>query len=304
MKELPKINQLRNFQSIVRYGSIRTASQATFQTQPAMTRSLQELEKILGVTLLARGAQGIVLTEMGRLFEPRVNMLLNDLEKAIEELHQTSQLSQGSVVFGCSHLPAFSIVPTLINEFQMLYPTVTITIIEGQLSELITSLRLGRIEFYLGIASPEISMNEFYIENSFPANFCVMARKGHPLSMSTSLKQLKGSKWYFPNARIGYYNILEKHIFPEGRDMTDSVIFGDSMLVGEQLVLNKDYLFVGPEAILKVGHINDVVSVIPVKESIPSAEYILIYKQQVGLTPMAKVLMDRINKTCADFFSV
>ncbi|MFT8211191.1 MAG: LysR family transcriptional regulator [Symbiopectobacterium sp.] len=128
MKELPKINQLRNFQAIIRYGSIRTASQALFQTQPAMTRSIQELERILGVTLLARGPQGMVLTKMGHIFEPRVDMLLNDLERAVDELHQASQMSQGSVVFDCSHLPAFSIMPALINKFQKEHPTATITI--------------------------------------------------------------------------------------------------------------------------------------------------------------------------------
>ncbi|WP_236849235.1 LysR family transcriptional regulator [Chania multitudinisentens] len=143
MKELPKINQLRNFQAIIRYGSIRTASHALLQTQSAMTRSIQELERILGITLLARGAQGMVLTKMGRIFEPRVNMILNDLERAVDELHQASQLSQGTVVFGCSHLPAFSVISSLINRFQMEHPTASITIVEGQLSELITSLRLG-----------------------------------------------------------------------------------------------------------------------------------------------------------------
>lgn len=303
MKELPKINQLRNFQAIIRYGSIRTASQALFQTQPAMTRSIQELERILGVTLLARGPQGMVLTKMGRIFEPRVDMLLNDLERAVDELHQASQISQGSVVFGCSHLPAFSIMPALINQFQKEHPTASITIIEGQLSELITSLRLGRIDFYLGIASPEISMNEFFIETSIQTEFCIMARHGHPLANSTSLSQLQGCKWYFPNARTGYYKELEKHVFSNGQQGRGSVIYGDSMMIGEQLVTNEDYLFIGPKAILNVEHIKNIVSIVPVREKLPDAEYTLIYKQQLGLTPLAKQLMDQINVACTEFLS-
>ncbi|QZN94337.1 LysR substrate-binding domain-containing protein [Symbiopectobacterium purcellii] len=303
MKELPKINQLRNFQAIIRYGSIRTASQALFQTQPAMTRSIQELERILGVTLLARGPQGMVLTKMGRIFEPRVAMLLNDLERAVDELHQASQISQGSVVFGCSHLPAFSIMPALINKFQKEHPNATITIIEGQLSELITSLRLGRIDFYLGIASPEIAMNEFFIENAIKAEFCIMARHGHPLAGSTTLIQLQGCKWYFPNSRTGYYKELEKHIFPNGKPADSRIIYGDSMTIGEQLVTNEDYLFIGPKAILNVDHIKDIVSIVPIKETLPDAEYTLIYKQQLGLTPLAKTLMDEINAACTAYLA-
>ncbi len=245
----------------------------------------------------------MTLTKMGRIFEPRVNMILNDLERAIDELHQSNELSQGTISFGCSHLPAFSIMPSLINKFQEQHPASSITIVEGQLSELMTSLRLGRLDFFIGIASPEISMSEFSVEYSINAEFCIIARNGHPLIKSTSLDQLKGAKWYFPNARTGHYKTLEKFIFPQGRANGDTLIYGDSMSIGEQLVLNKDYLFVGPKAILKVPYIKDLISMVPIKEELPDALYILIYKQQQGLTPLAKRLMDEISTTCSDFFS-
>lgn len=300
MKELPKINQLRNFQAIIRYGSIRTASQALFQTQPAMTKSIQELERILGVTLLARGSQGIVLTKMGRIFEPRVNMILNSIERAVDELHQMNQLSYGSVAFGCSHLPAFSILPSLLNKFQMANPSAKITVIEGQLSELVTSLRLGKLDFFFGIESPEMSMNEFTIENSVNAEFCVMARNGHPLINSGSLSQLQGAKWYLPHGNIGYFNKLEKFLFPQGKSVNDIVIYGDSMSIAEQMVLNEDYLFVGPKALLNVSYLKDVISQISIKEKLPDALYILIYTQQQGLTPLAKQLIEEIKIECVN----
>ncbi|MFZ1873823.1 LysR substrate-binding domain-containing protein [Serratia sp. D1N4] len=303
MKEFPKINQLRNFQAIIRYGSIRTASQALLQTQPAMTRSIQELERILGISLLVRGPQGMVLTKMGRIFEPRVNMILNELERAIDELHQESQLSQGTVVFGCSHLPAFSIMPSLINKFQGSHPFSSITVVEGQLSELIASLRLGRLDFFVGIASPEISMNEFAVECSINAEFCIISRREHPLVKSNSLSQLQGAKWYFPNSRVGYYNNVEKFIFPKGKSKDNAIIYGDSMTIGEQLILNEDYLFVGPKAILEVPYIKDLISAIPIKEKLPDALYIVIYRQQQGLTPLAKLLMEEVAAECAKFLA-
>lgn len=67
-----------------------------------------------------------------------------------------------------------------------------------------------------------------------------MARHGHPLANSTTLSQLQGCKWYFPN----------------GKQDNCSIIYGDSMTIGEQLVTNEDYLFIGPKAILSVDHID------------------------------------------------
>ncbi|MBL5825701.1 LysR substrate-binding domain-containing protein [Serratia fonticola] len=303
MKELPKTNQLRNFQAIIRYGSIRAAAQALFQSQPAMTKSIQELERILGVDLLSRGAHGIILTKMGCIFESRVNTILNDLERAVDELNQLSEENHGSVAFGCSHLPAFSVLPALINKFQEDHLASNITIIEGQFSELITSIRLGRLDFFMGIATPEISMNEFSIENSISAEFCIIARNGHPLSNCRSLIELKGAKWYFPNTNTGYYNNLEKFIFPKGRDGNEIVIYGDSITIGEQLVLNEDYLFVGPKAILDIPHMKNIISAIPIEEKLPDALYILLYRKQQGLTPLARSLMDEINQACSNLLS-
>lgn len=302
MNNLPKINQLRNFQAIIRYGSIRAASKALFQTQPAMTKSIQELERILGCTLLARGDQGIILTKLGRIFEPRVNMLLNDLERAIDELKQMSLISQGSIAFGCSHLPAYSIMPSVVNKFRDIHPEANINVIEGQFDELVTSLRLGRLDFYLGIASPEISMREFSVEYLVELECCIIARNGHPLINSNSLTQLQRSKWYIPNSRAGYYKSLEGVIFPAGQIGGKTVIFGDSMSIAEQLVLNEDYLFVGPKAVLDVTYLKDVISMIHIKEKLPKALYMLVYKQQQGVTPLAKELMDDIKIALSKMF--
>lgn len=118
MKALPKLNQLRNLRAIIQYGNISAAAQVLHQTQSTLTRSIQELEKTLGVTLLDRGMNGTVLTKAGMMFEPRMNLILNELERAVDELRQIEQLSDGKIAFGCSHFPATSIVPDVIKNFK------------------------------------------------------------------------------------------------------------------------------------------------------------------------------------------
>ncbi|MDA5498587.1 LysR substrate-binding domain-containing protein [Yersinia aleksiciae] len=296
MKELPKINQLKNLRAIIQYGSIRAASHSLHQTQPAMTRSIQELERILGVSLLVRGGHGAVLTDMGRVFEPRMNIVLNELERAIDELQQVEHSSKGSVTFGCSFFPACGIVPEVIKKFQEQYTSLRITVIEGQLSALLDSLRHGQLDFFIGVSTPDISLHEFYEEHLGIAEFSAIARKDHPLIHSTSLRELRGAKWYLPTASTGYYTDMEKQIFPYGREDTSSVIFGNSTTVAEQLILNEDYLFTAPKAMLKIPHLQQVVSIIPIREKLPDGNYSLIYPQQQTLTPMAKLLSDDIRR--------
>ena len=66
-----KINSLRDFLAVAERGSLRAAARQLGLAQPAMTRSIQELEKELGVVLFERRAKGVVLTPMGEVFERR-----------------------------------------------------------------------------------------------------------------------------------------------------------------------------------------------------------------------------------------
>ncbi|MFZ1874106.1 MAG: LysR family transcriptional regulator, partial [Chania sp.] len=83
----------------------------------------------------------------------------------------------------------------------------------------------------------------------------------------------------------------------------DSVIYGDSMSIGEQLVLSKDYFFVAPKAILDISYVKDLITFIPIQEKLPDALYILLYRQQHGLTPLAKQLIDRVSQACFNLLS-
>ena len=60
-----KLNQLRNIMAIAERGSLRGAARHLGLAQPALSRSLQELERELGVQLFERRARGMMLTPMG-----------------------------------------------------------------------------------------------------------------------------------------------------------------------------------------------------------------------------------------------
>ncbi|HDL6964583.1 TPA: LysR family transcriptional regulator [Yersinia enterocolitica] len=277
MKNLPKINQLKNLRSVIYSGGIRSAALATNQTQSSVTRSIQELENILRVPLLKRSVNGIQLTEFGEFFKPYMDKVLNELERAVDELDQMIHESQGTIKFGCSHLPAYGIMPDLIKSFQQRYPQAELTVIEGQFSELAPLIRSGRLNFYVGITMPDISLDEFYVEYLTYAKFYVFSRKNHPLVNSRSLAELSNSKWYLPGGGVDIFNSVENVIFPYGRGNTSSILYGDSISIGQQLILDDDYISIGPKEILNSRYIKDRLSIINVEEDLPIGRYAIIH---------------------------
>jgi DNA-binding transcriptional LysR family regulator len=61
-----KIQQLRTFVTVAEHGSIRAAARALMVSQPAVTRTIRELEKNLEVSLVRRSVIGIYLTDTGK----------------------------------------------------------------------------------------------------------------------------------------------------------------------------------------------------------------------------------------------
>lgn len=242
MNRLPKINQLKNLRAVIFTESIRSAAIATNQASSAVTRSIQELERIVGAPLLKRGSHGIQLTEMGKFFEPCMNKVLSELEQGIDDLSQFISDSQGAIRFGCSHLPAYGIMPSIIKNFQEKYPKSKLTVTEGQFSEFVSSLRSGKLSFFIGITMPDISLDEFHIEYLSNSQFYIFCNKEHPLINSKSLKDLRNEKWYFPGGGVDIFDSIEKIVFPYGVGPNHSILYGDSIAIAEQLIINENYI--------------------------------------------------------------
>lgn len=292
MKYLPKIQQLKVFHEVIRCGSIRAAARALNQSQPALTRAVQELEQTMGATLLVRSNNGITLTASGRAFSMRMRIILEELERAASEIEQINQSSQGSVAFGISSLLAVTVLSPIINDFKKDLPQANIVIKEAQLSTLLNSLREGQLDFAVGTIAPTVPVAEFIIEPLFVAPFGVVARIGHPMAHCRSIAQLKEGCWFMPETDMGYYQQIENQILFGSPGNTVSSIRSDSCICGLQLVLHEDYLTVLSLARLALSDFNQQLGIIPVEDKLPDAVYSLVYPRTRPLTSTAKKMID------------
>ena len=95
-----KFNQLRDVVAIAERGSLRAAARHLALAQPALTRSVHELERELGVPLFERRARGMILTPMGEAFVRRANAVLSEVRRARDEVEQLHGGTRGRVVAG------------------------------------------------------------------------------------------------------------------------------------------------------------------------------------------------------------
>lgn len=90
-----ELRHLRAFAAVAGTRSFTAAGRQLLVTQPALTRTIQQLERILEVRLLDRTTRSVELTETGRAFLPRIEVLLRDLDVATAEARGERDLRIG-----------------------------------------------------------------------------------------------------------------------------------------------------------------------------------------------------------------
>src|SRR5690349_3809719 len=81
-----KLQQLRHFVTLVECKTMRAASQQLGLSQPALSRSIQTLEKSLDISLFRREPRRVILTAAGAAFYRQARLVLSDCERARHEV--------------------------------------------------------------------------------------------------------------------------------------------------------------------------------------------------------------------------
>src|SRR5712671_6335770 len=105
-----KLQDLHVLMTVMQSGSMRKAAQSLNITQPAISRSIAELEHALGVRLLERHRQGIEATEYGRALRDCGMAVFDDLRQGVKNIEFLADPTTGEVRIGSTAFLASSFV--------------------------------------------------------------------------------------------------------------------------------------------------------------------------------------------------
>jgi len=292
-----KLHQLRAFVNIARQGSIRAASRAASLSQPALTKSIQELESILGARLLVRRRQGVELTEIGETFFQHASLILQELRVAQEDIQQRLGQRGGSVSIGIGGSIARTVMPQVITQFHRQFPDVKVRIVEGQLVSMLPELRQGALDFTINTYYQSYLDNELSYEKLLEREYCVVVRKGHPLEHATSLAELQQCDWTMPTPKGSHYRLLHERFTDMGMAPSISVTC-ETFMACTSLVAQSDFVSILSRDVIADPILGNQLVALNIKEKIPQAVFYLIQRKDTTLTPMGAHLARLFRLYC------
>jgi molybdate transport repressor ModE-like protein len=182
-----RLTQLRLLVLIAETGSVVAAAQRLNVSQPAATKSLQQLESAVGDPLVQRGPTGSVLTPTGELICRRARLMLAELRNIEDELGLFHAGSVGQVVVGALPVAVAALLPRALQALARDYPGITVRVVEGTSDALFPRLKEGRLDVLVGRFWPG-EEPELLNETLFDSRFALIARAEHPLASRRRLR--------------------------------------------------------------------------------------------------------------------
>jgi DNA-binding transcriptional LysR family regulator len=144
------IKQIECFLTIAELGSFSRASKRLNTAQPALSQAIKDLEAELGVRLFDRTTRSVELTEAGREFEPSAAKALEDLQLAVDGVHELAERRRGRVRVAAPPLLAAVVLPPAIAEFRVQFPGISIQIADVGTEQIIDRVRRGKADCGIG----------------------------------------------------------------------------------------------------------------------------------------------------------
>jgi LysR family hydrogen peroxide-inducible transcriptional activator len=143
------LKQLRYFDAVARAGHFGRAAEQCAVTQPALSMQIQELEKSLGLQLLERSRNGVMLTEAGKDIAQRAARVLADVRDIVDVARQQCAVLSGPLRLGVIPSIAPYILPQLLPMVRTAFPDLDLHIRETQTQTLTRELLDGRLDLLL-----------------------------------------------------------------------------------------------------------------------------------------------------------
>jgi DNA-binding transcriptional LysR family regulator len=171
-------------------------------TQPAVSKQIAELEKIVGVPIVTRDRNRLFLTPVGHRLVSHAKQALNQLDRAAFDIEAMASGISGAVSVGVVSSVAPTLLPSAIALFKSSTPQASIVVKEGHFVELLPGLQGGALDLLIARIWQPQELTGIDQLRLFEEPVVVVAGRNHQLTRKSELEwsDVVDFPWIMPHA--------------------------------------------------------------------------------------------------------
>jgi DNA-binding transcriptional LysR family regulator len=192
----------RSFTTVAEELHYGRAAERLHITQPALSRQIRDLERVLGITLFDRTSRRVVLSRAGQAVLGQARRALAESDRAVRLARLAAHGDWGELAIAALPAVAVALLPAIIRAYRDAHPAIGVTISESFDDEQLAALTAGRIDagFLRAAAAPP----GLYLETLLSEPLLAGLPAGHRLARHDriALSELAGEPFvFFPRHR-------------------------------------------------------------------------------------------------------
>ena len=196
-----KLQDLNVLMTVVQTGSMLKAAERLNTVQPAISRSIAELEHALGVRLLDRHRKGVEPTGYGRALLDCGATVFDALRQGVKNIELLADPEAGEVRIGSGFHLAPSFVSAVVDRLSRRYPRIVFHLVtETPTEQLHRELHERNVDLLIGRRLSSVSDERLDFEFLFDDSYFVVAGAQHPLARRRKIEaaELANESWVLP----------------------------------------------------------------------------------------------------------
>ena len=195
-----QLQHLEAFAAVANAGSLGKAAQSLNTSQPALSRTIRNLEVQVGESLFERHTRGMQLTQAGQTLLPHANAIVSERARAAEELLALKGMARGTVRVGAIPGVAAGVLPQAIRRLMDGYPRLRIEVIEDTWDRLSLLLLTYQLDIALAAVGGQLDAGLMPVKDCcWKDRSTIVSASSHPLqSRPVRLIDTHAQRWAMP----------------------------------------------------------------------------------------------------------
>ncbi|PDO85681.1 LysR substrate-binding domain-containing protein [Kosakonia pseudosacchari] len=247
-----RLRHLHTFVAVAQQGTLGRAAETLNLSQPALSKTLNELEQLTGKRLFERGRMGAQLTLVGEQFLTHAVRVLDAVNIAGQSLSHKTELKNDLIRIGALPTAALGILPAVIGQLHKQQPDITIQVATANNPMILAGLKSGELDLGIGRMSDPDLMSGLSYELLFLESLKLVVRPRHPL-LQTTVTLSKVLEWpvvVLPEGTVPRQN-TEDLLASQNCTLPSGCLETLSASLSRQLTVEYDYVWFVPSGAVK-----------------------------------------------------
>ncbi|MDH7794273.1 MULTISPECIES: LysR family transcriptional regulator [unclassified Beijerinckia] len=283
----------------VETGSMSKAADQLRMSQPAISKTITQLEQEIGAQLVVRSSRGIEPTEHGRALLTRSRAALDELKHAVEAMDVLADPKLDKLRIAANEVGLSGVVGTVINRLHARYPGIVVEVVPAYThATQIHELEQGHVELVVGHLAwshdePGLEADELFQEQLVIG---VGARNPWVRRKKIELAELMDRPWVFPPLNTISGRSIEQAFRAHGLELPQIMVVASSMQFSRRLIMDNEFLAVFPNSVVRS---TPGIYALPVSINAQWPLGILTVKHRT-LSPLAKLFIEYAHSAVRD----